>query len=372
MNTVAALVLRLACRLLPPRAQAWGEAAFDEVKRIDHPGRALAFALGCLGWAMREAAAHRISELFQREDEPMGFANAVRGPRGVALSCATAAVAMGLIYMTMGGAPARYLIINLGAFAFGLVALAILTLADRRGHLPGRFLVVVAGAALLATSLLGVRADGITRWVALGPLAIQPSFMLLPLMMVLFARLRDGVALVGIAMAALALALQPDRGMAGALVAGVTILAIVRPNPIVLAALTLATAGFVATLIQPDPSPAMPFVDQILYSSFGLHPLAGVAVVLGSALLIVPVLEMRRVKAPELAVFGAVWAALIAAAALGNYPTPLVGYGGSAVIGYLVSLMVFPRYRVAVSQQDLAGAAAPEPEGDRVLYAGQA
>jgi hypothetical protein len=31
-----------------------------------------------------------------------------------------------------------------------------------------------------------------------------------------------------------------------------------------------------------------------------------------------------------------------AAAALGNYPTPLVGYGGSAVLGYLLSVALLP------------------------------
>lgn len=31
------------------------------------------------------------------------------------------------------------------------------------------------------------------------------------------------------------------------------------------------------------------------------------------------------------------------AAALGNYPTPIVGYGGSAVIGYVFSLLALPK-----------------------------
>ena len=45
---------------------------------------------------------------------------------------------------------------------------------------------------------------------------------------------------------------------------------------------------------------------------------------------------------PLYAVFGAVWLAVILAAALGNYPTPLVGYGGSAILGYLLSLLGLP------------------------------
>ena len=49
------------------------------------------------------------------------------------------------------------------------------------------------------------------------------------------------------------------------------------------------------------------------------------------------------------AVFGAVWLGVVVAAALGNYPTPLVGYGGSAILGYVLSLSLMPgRARSAV------------------------
>jgi hypothetical protein len=86
----------------------------------------------------------------------------------------------------------------------------------------------------------------------------------------------------------------------------------------------------------------VPFVDGIFYSAFDVHPLAGASLLLGAALLIVPALlglsdPAQRVPA---AAFGAVWLAIIAAAALGNYPTPVVGYGGSAIVGYMFSLAV--------------------------------
>src|SRR5690606_11790267 len=42
------------------------------------------------------------------------------------------------------------------------------------------------------------------------------------------------------------------------------------------------------------------------------------------------------------AVFGITWLGMVAAAALGNYPTPLVGYGGSAILGYALSLSFMP------------------------------
>jgi len=41
-------------------------------------------------------------------------------------------------------------------------------------------------------------------------------------------------------------------------------------------------------------------------------------------------------------VFGVAWLGMVVAAALGNYPTPLVGYGGSAILGYALSLSFLP------------------------------
>ena len=41
---------------------------------------------------------------------------------------------------------------------------------------------------------------------------------------------------------------------------------------------------------------------------------------------------------PEVfAMFGATWLAVITFAIVGNYPTPLVGYGSSAILGYCLS-----------------------------------
>ena len=41
--------------------------------------------------------------------------------------------------------------------------------------------------------------------------------------------------------------------------------------------------------------------------------------------------------------FATLWLTIVVAAALDNYPTPLVGYGGSAIVGYLLSLSLMSR-----------------------------
>ncbi|HEX8674221.1 MAG TPA: hypothetical protein VF710_20150, partial [Longimicrobium sp.] len=104
-------------------------------------------------------------------------------------------------------------------------------------------------------------------------------------------------------------------------------------------------AGFVVTLVRPDTLPAVPYVDRILFTSFGVHPLAGLAVVGGALLLAVPALAGRKLDArgaDACAVFAVAWLGMVLAAALGNYPTPLVGYGGSSVLGYVLSLAFLP------------------------------
>jgi hypothetical protein len=84
----------------------------------------------------------------------------------------------------------------------------------------------------------------------------------------------------------------------------------------------------------------VPFVDEVLYTAFDVHPVVGAAVLAGSALLLLPALGAG--EADRRLVFGAAWLAIVAAAALGNYPTPVVGYGGSAVLGYLLSVALLP------------------------------
>ena len=266
-------------------------------------------------------------------------------PRLLGLLCASVAVGLGLAYMATGGAPSRYLLINLAALVLGATAwLSLGRAASSRLAGDGRAVFVLA-LPLLATALFGVAADGVSRWVSVGPLAIQVSLIVLPAMIVLYARSADAIGTVGLVIAALALAAQPDRAMAGMLAAGLAGLILAKPSRLPVLALGVAVVAFVVTLIRPDASPAMPFVDRILYTAFDMHALAGLAVVTGCFILIVPAMvgAMRGVdqRAVMLA-FGASWLGVVAAAALGNYPTPLVGYSGSAVLGYLLSVALLP------------------------------
>jgi hypothetical protein len=288
-------------------------------------------------------------------------------PRRLGLVTAAVAVGLGIFYLATAGAPMRSIALNAAALLVGLAAYATIAMPRWRIGIVEQIAPAVLGLVLLATALFGTSVDGASRWAVFGPLTLQVSLIVLPMMIVRFAAAPGAGGAAGLALAALALALQPDRAMAGVLAAGLAVLALRRRDPAVLAALAAALAAFAVTLLRPDRLPAVPFVDGILFSAFTVHPMAGAAVVLGALLLPLPALTGRR--DPDL-VFGAAWLGVVLAAALGNYPTPVVGVGGSAIVGYLLSLAMLPTRRAAESARHPIAARSAEEPGGRLLSAG--
>lgn len=289
-------------------------------------------------------------------------------PRLLGLLCGAGAVAIGLVYMAAAGAPLIYLIVNLTALVLGLIAWVALS-RPARSSLAGAGTAVFAMALLLlATAMFGVQSEGAARWVSVGSLSVQVSLVLLPTMLVLYARHPDWIGTAGVALSAVALAAQPDRAMAGVMLASRSVVALANRTGLPLLASASAIAAFVWTLVTPDALPAVPYVDRVFFTAFDVHLLIGAAVVVGAAALVVPAIgAARRADQPSvLLAFGACWASIVIAAALGNYPTPLVGYGGSAILGYLASVALLPNGGGALGQESSVrprSGAGRDPEG---------
>lgn len=228
-------------------------------------------------------------------------------------------------------------------------------------------LVLVLGLAVLTTALFGLSVEGATRWVRVSSLSVQVSLVVLPAMLVSFAHCRTGCSTVGIVLAALALALQPDRAMAGILAAALAVLAVCTKDPRVLITLIGAAIGFATTLLRPDNLPAVPYVDQILYTAFDVGVLTGLAVTLDAFLLVVPALLGWRHEPDHrhvYAIFGVICLGALVAAALGNYPTRVAGYGGSAILGYALSLSLVPTKLLRLAIESRAGDDVPVEKGN--------
>jgi hypothetical protein len=176
-------------------------------------------------------------------------------------------------------------------------------------------------------------------------MTLQPSLILVPVMLVAYSRRRSVAATVSIILVALALALQPDRAMAAVLASGALFLALKLRERVTTFVAVCALSSFGVTLDRADTLPAAPHVDRILFTAFDLNIAAGCVVLLGAVLLFLPALLARSANGEDAntyEVFGVVWLAIVAAAAIGNYPTPIVGYGGSAIVGYFLSISFLP------------------------------
>ena len=341
--------------LSPDRVRTWADALWSEVAHIPEDREALRFAMRSFCGLLPRVLLARLLWTANAGADRLSGDPAAMGrsfdpscqPRLTGAVSSIAAVLLGVAYMKAAGAPVAYLVLNLAALAVGLAALAIAVRLppETAGRFSGTGVFAMA-TALLTTSLFGSSVEGATRWFVLGPLFMQTSLLFVPAILLGFARNASGLATVGIVVAALALALQPDRAMAGVLAAGLATLALFRFDRYVGAALASAGFAFVITLTKSAGLSALAYVDKVLFTAFDTNLFAGAAVWAGAALLLAPAIAGWRGNPDErkLAVtFGSVWFAIVLAAALGNYPTPLVGYGGSAIIGYLLSVAALPR-----------------------------
>lgn len=345
---LASHMLSAASRLLPAHLSPWARAMRCELAEIPEDRAAVLFSFGCLRAAFSLAIAARLeaargfaSPTAHSAWEHQAMNRIWARPRLLGLICGAGAVGMGMAYMFAAGAPARHLLVNMAALVLGAsLWLALGRLAGSRlvGAGPAVFALALS---LLLTALFGVAVEGASRWVSVGPLTLQISLIVLPVMIVLYARRPDAIGTAGLIVAAGALAAQPDRAMAGVLLAGLLGVAAATRNRFTMTATAAAAFAFGWTLLTPETLPAVPYVDRVLYAAFDVHPLAGVAVVIGALALIVPALVGIFRGAGERSAFlafGGCWLAIVVAAALGNFPTPLVGYGGSAVLGHLLSV----------------------------------
>ena len=277
---------------------------------------------------------------------------------------ATGATGLGVAVMAWAQAPSGYVAVNLAALIIGLAILALL-LRGGANVLRSAWLLPLSAAALLLTALLGQSIDGTARWVRIGAISIQPSLVLLPIMIMIFARSRSRAGLLAMVVTAVALAMQPDRAMAGALFASMAALALCVRERSAGLALAAAAAAFATALLRPDTLPPTPFVEQLFADAFRMSVVAGLVLVAASALLLLPMLALDRVGA---VVFAALWVAMLLASVMGNYPTPLLGFGSSGILGYLLCLAALPECQREAKGRSSKTAVPPNPDtGNRAL-----
>lgn len=261
---------------------------------------------------------------------------------------AVATAVVSLTMLKLVGAPDPAWMIQ--AAAFGLGGVLALGLGWKAGPAGPRLSVWLLGAAfvLILLSLADPGLEGVRRWFRAGPLVVQPAPLILPFVAWALAARPTNWTVAGLAGAvAVLFAAQPDPSAAGALAAisASVLLARRRAGTPDLAILILSLAAFGWASTRPDPLAPVAHVEGIVMAALGVHPAAGVLALI--ALLLVPAPFVLRTLASEgeeearralnFALSG-LWLVLLLANLTGRFPAPVVGYGASFVVGWLVSL----------------------------------
>ena len=256
------------------------------------------------------------------------------------------ALVVGVLVMRAVGEPAFVWGQNLGAWVVG----ALLCLAFRlkrssspRSRWPDIVAVVTCGA--LAATLLLPGMDGVHRWVPLGPLRLHAGAVLLPLLIIALERLSQPrgwwpSALLALGVAVLLL-LQPDAAQATAfaLAAVVVLLPGAGASAGRLACMLALPALASLTWLRRDPLAPVPHVEEIVGLAARLGTGWAVAAVISLLLLPLPFVLAGRGDGRRVGVALGVYVAItVAAAFVGHFPVPVMGYGVSPILGYLAAL----------------------------------
>jgi cell division protein FtsW (lipid II flippase) len=237
-------------------------------------------------------------------------------------------VLAGVANMALGSAPLHYMAINAAALAAMLAMIRFLPVIKTE-----RLVLIMSAAAIIALGLpllIGPDLEGIRRWIGLGPVQLHSGMLVLPMLVALFPRLKSAHGITAVALAAVAISLQPDRASAIALLTGTAALLVANRSATNALQLLCAGVAVAVTFMRPDTLEPLAFVENVLPDALGSNPL--LAVVLGASLaaaLFIPAIGHQKLI-PVMATVGG----FAVASLLGAYPVPVIGYGAAAIIGY--------------------------------------
>ena len=269
-------------------------------------------------------------------------------------------LALGLFIMQASDVPATIWGQNIAAWTAG----TFLCLGIRRTRISAlRFpyidIFMVLTVAALAATLLAPGLQGVHRWVKLGPIRLHAAAILLPLLIFALEAIRrtrgwwiSSVLAGGVTVI---LFLQPDAAQATAFGLASAVLLLPRAGPGALRRIWILALLVLAGLawLRRDPLGRVPYVEDIVVMAAALGAGWAVAAVLSLLLLPAPfVLAERGVSLDVGRALGTYVTITLLAPLAGNFPVPVLGYGVSPILGYMMGMGIFLRRAALVQEQN--------------------
>jgi hypothetical protein len=255
------------------------------------------------------------------------------------LSAFLSPVIAGIVFMVFAGAPSSFVLANtVAAFAVAIAFWCVPQISLQSSLL----LVAVNLPVLLACTFAGPAVDNVHRWIALGPLKLHVAMLLMPFLAVQMLRHDKRIIAVSITLAALVIALQPDRASAAALSFTAFCWLCFTRNSWSLVAVVSSGASLISTMLKADTLPPVRFVENVISDAAAVH--AGIAVLMIATMLLAVALPFysRLHSGPAKAAPFFAWSACLTgyfiASLVGPYPVPLIGYGVSPILGFGLAL----------------------------------
>ena len=177
-----------------------------------------------------------------------------------------------------------------------------------------------------------------TRWISLGPVQLHSGSLAIPLLACLAARERRLAALILLAAVVLA-ALQPDAASVLALLCASAGLGIAqrdwKTGAVGLIAAVAAFGAHARGILPPQA-----FTERVLTELLLAAPLAALGLVLALLASLLLILGKIDQDAPPRHALAGVLAGFTLAGILADYPSILIGYGASPILGFALALAI--------------------------------
>ncbi|MGL6009231.1 MAG: cell division protein [Culicoidibacterales bacterium] len=268
------------------------------------------------------------------------------------------AIVVGTIAMAWNAVSAMIYLQNLICFAILMLVAHFLFKNQSRFRKWNPMMVIIFSVFALLATFLNADVDGVHRWIAIGPIQLYVSAIVIPIIMIAIWRLLQQeqtiLALTTIGCITIILALQPDASMVTAFSVVSLIMIwhkVTKLSKVVIASLLVGLSAH--TWIFLDTLAPVAYVEGIFEWVSALGVIATITGIAALVLMIIPFFICSPKKDHVLAMcFGLFYSLILLSNSFGHFPVPLMGYGISPVIGYFIAItwLVNPQITAATDK----------------------